>query len=136
YTQGYNFKLNATGGIFENSDIVFDEQTLILPTPIKKGYNFLGYSNNLNGDINYSANIDDINLINNKSIYAKWGIENYSISYNLNGGTLNNPKTNYNVEESFVLPIPTRTGYDFVGWTSSEIDEPVYYLTISNEIGN
>lgn len=136
YTQGYNFKLNATGGIFENTDVVFNKQTLILPVPIKVGYNFLGYSNSLNGDVNYSNNIDNINLINDKSIYAKWGTEIYSISYNLNGGTLNNPKTSYNVEENFTLPIPTKTGYDFVGWTGSGIDSPVYNLVIKNETGN
>ena len=136
YTQKYNFNLSATGGTFENSDIVFNEQTLILPTPTRDGYNFLGYSNSLNGNVDYSNNITDINLINNKSIYAKWDTESYTISYNLNGGSINNPKTSYNVEESFVLPIPTRTGYEFVGWTGAGIEEPVYYLTISNETGN
>lgn len=136
YTQKYNFNLSATGGTFENSDIVFNEQSLILPIPIRDGYNFLGYSNSSNGNVDYSNTINNINLINNKSIYAKWNIKSYTISYDLNGGTLSNPKTSYNIEDSFVLPIPTRTGYDFVGWTSSEIDEPVYYLTISNETGD
>lgn len=136
YTQGYNFKLDATGGTFESSDIIFNGQSLLLPAPKKMGYNFLGYSNSLNGNVDYSTNIEDINLLNDKSIYAKWGAESYSISYDLNGGSLTNPKTSYNVEESFVLSIPTRTGHDFVGWTGTGIDKPVYYLTITNETGN
>ena len=64
-----------------------------------------------------------------KEIFVKY--KNYESSIN---PTL--IETSYNIEDSFVLPIPTRTGYDFVGWTSSEIDEPVYYLTISNETGD
>ena len=43
----------------------------------------------------------------------------YSISYNLNGGSLNGQKTSYTVADSFTLPTPTKTGYTFTGWTGS-----------------
>lgn len=43
----------------------------------------------------------------------------YSISYNLNGGSLNGQRTSYTVADSFTLPIPTKTGYMFTGWTGS-----------------
>lgn len=45
----------------------------------------------------------------------------YSISYNLNGGTVSgtNP-TSYNVTTpTFALINPTKTGYDFTGWTGT-----------------
>lgn len=136
YTKKYSFNLNATGGAFENTDININDKNVILPIPIKNGYNFLGYSDSLNGNVIYSNNINDIDLINNTSIYAKWDTKTYTITYDLNGGTLNNPKTNYNVEERFTLPIPTKTGYDFVGWTGTGISSPVYNLTINNSTGN
>ena len=136
YTKKYSFNLNATGGIFDNTDININDENVILPIPIKNGYNFLGYSDSLNGNVIYSNNINDIDLINNTSIYAKWNTKTYTITYDLNGGTLNNPKTNYNIEERFTLPIPTKTGYDFVGWTGTGINSPVYNLTINNSTGN
>ena len=56
----------------------------------------------------------------NQAINAGWYPINYTITYNLNGGT--NPsdaKTKYNVEtENYTLPTPTRTGYEFEGWYS------------------
>lgn len=54
----------------------------------------------------------------------------YSISYNLNGGTMNGQKTNYTVADSFTLPTPTRTGYTFTGWTGSNSTTPQKTITI------
>lgn len=42
--------------------------------------------------------------------------ETYDITYVLNGGTLEEPVTEYNSADSFKLPIPTREGYTFEGW--------------------
>lgn len=119
-TQGYSFKLNASGGTFSPSNRVINVNSeLTLPTPNKTGYSFSGYSTSQNGSVNYSINIDNFNLLNNKEIYAVWTTNTYSISYNLNGGTISNQKTNYNVEETFTLPTPSKTGYSFGGWTGS-----------------
>ena len=100
-TKKYTFILNASGGIYESSNVSIVDGKTTLPTPTKKGYNFLGYSNSLNGNIDYSINIDNVLDINNKEIYANWGIVNYSITYNLNGGSISNHKTNYTVEDTF-----------------------------------
>ena len=54
----------------------------------------------------------------------------YKITYNLNGGTANNP-THYNEEtETFTLERPTREGYRFDGWTGSNGDIPQKDVTI------
>ena len=53
-----------------------------------------------------------------KTWYAVWTPTKYTITYNLNNGVQDSEAiTNYTVETStFNLPIPTRTGYAFVGW--------------------
>lgn len=118
-TKSYSFTLNGTGGRFNEDQVKIVRGQTTLPTPIKSGYTFLGYSNSVSGNTNYPVNINDVNQINNKEIYAKWGINTYSISYNLNGGTISGNKTSYNVEESFTLPTPSKNGYSFAGWTGS-----------------
>lgn len=56
------------------------------------------------------------------SLYAKWTPIVYTISYNLNGGTLarSNPAT-YTVEtDTITLREPAKTGYTFDGWFNGE----------------
>jgi uncharacterized repeat protein (TIGR02543 family) len=60
-----------------------------------------------------------------KTIYAKWIVENYTITYTLGDLSVTNAAgnpTGYTVEDA-ALPItiedPARTGYDFVGWTAT-----------------
>ncbi len=121
-TNGYTFKLNGGGGTFDStSNVVVLNDKTTLPTPKRNGYTFQGYSKTSNGNVDYSININDVNLIDDKEIYAKWQVNTYSISYNLNGGSISGNKTSYNVEESFNLPTPTKTGSTFSGWTGSNI---------------
>lgn len=56
-------------------------------------------------------------------IYAELSkLITYDISYNLYGGTATNPAT-YNAEtETFTLENPTKTGYDFAGWSETNLD--------------
>ncbi|MDR1412828.1 MAG: InlB B-repeat-containing protein, partial [Actinomycetes bacterium] len=53
------------------------------------------------------------------TLYGKWSADIYSVSYNLDGGATSNPTT-YTTD---ILPItltnPTRSGYDFTGWSNA-----------------
>jgi len=129
-TKDYYFKLNGSGGTFNKESITISNGKTTLPTPTKSGYTFLGYSNSSNGNTDYSINISNINQINDKEIYAKWQINTYSISYNLNGGIISGQKTSYNVEESFTIPNPSKTGHSFSGWTGSNGTTKQTSLTI------
>ena len=55
----------------------------------------------------------------------------YSISYNLDGGALDNPRNEYMPTYSnYTLPIPTKYGYTFLGWTGSNGETPQTTVTI------
>ena len=57
----------------------------------------------------------------------------YSITYNLDGGKLPAGKTNpttYTKSSSFTLVNPTRTGYDFAGWTGTGLDKAAMTVTV------
>ena len=64
-------------------------------------------------------------------------IQNYTITYNLNGGALVAGKTNptsYNVEsQNITLNNPQKTGYTFTGWTGSNGTTPSTTVTIAKE---
>ena len=133
YTKKYNLNINGNGGVFNNGSIVVKSNKVTLPTPTKYGYTFLGYKDINN--ISYSTSITDVNEINNKSLSASWDAITYSINYNLDGGTANTV-SNYTVENNFTLPMPTKTGYTFLGWSGTGLNSITKNVTISNNIGN
>lgn len=135
-TKDYAIDLNSQGGTFNNPNIIVDNNTTTLPQPTKIGYEFQGFSISENGDINYSTYVNDVGVINNKTLYAKWQLLTYNITYNLNGGNVSSAPSNYNVEQSFTLPVPTKIGYTFSGWTGTGLSSPTKNVIISNETGD
>ena len=91
---------------------------LTLPTPTKEGYEFLGWTLSSSSS-SYITKISktqkgDVNL------YAKWKkLPVYSeITYDLDGGkNPNNTPASYEEGVGLTLPIPTKEGYEFLGWS-------------------
>lgn len=88
------------------------------------GYKFNGWYTAQNGG---GDKIEQINsmLLKDYILYADWSVITYTITYNLNGGTVSgiNP-IEYTIEtETFTLKNPTKTDFDFIGWMGSGIAE-------------
>ena len=112
----YTITYELDGGHLENPIYIYtvNDLPLILPIPIKTGYRFVGwYTDNA-----YAYKIEKIDTIGNVVVYAKWEkLPEYTITYELNGGTLENLKVKFTEDElPITLPIPTRNGYIFEGW--------------------
>lgn len=123
----YKIDLDSNGGICADTriEIEYDSQ-LVLPTPTKNGYTFMGwYNNDTKIESGNWTGLSDLNL------KAKWEIKNYKISYLLNGGinNVNNPDTFTFDTETIKLLEPTKTGYDFIGW-SIDSDSPQKEIVI------
>ena len=60
-------------------------------------------------------------------------IKNYSITYDLAGGSVatDNPTTYNYKTDAFTLTNPTREGYEFAGWTGTELDAASTSVTIA-----
>lgn len=108
--------------------------------PIKNGYSFLGYYTEKDG-LGEQYYQDDgsplyqiCNFTSTLDLYADYDLVNYSITYNLNGGTISTSedlKTTYNIEtETFTLPQPTKEGEKFIGWTSDVQSTPTLEMKI------
>ena len=105
--------------------------------PERTGYTFGGYYSESNGQGTKYYNSDmssntNYNIDNHTTLYAYWITSSYTISYNLNGGSVatDNP-TSYTVESSNITLInPEKAGYTFTGWTGSNGETPELSVTI------
>ena len=105
--------------------------------PTRTGYIFIGW---IGQDIIWP--LDIINVTNNSfstagipenlRYTAEWATQIYSITYNLNNGTVSSPNpTSYEVTTpTFVLNNPTRDGYTFAGWIETVSIIPSTSVTI------
>jgi len=109
----YNITYLMQGGTNNPANpATFTVETLPISfaTPTKAGYEFWFW---------FPAGVPAGTAMDWGTIAFWKGATNYSITYNLNGGTNNpaNPST-YNVESSTInLANPTRAGYNFAGWS-------------------
>ncbi len=90
------------------------ETSVVLNTPVKNGYQFEGWYL----DAGYQNKIAEIKkgTRGNLTLYAKWSIVDYSITYQLKGGTNGSNPVSYDVTEEVSFKNPTRKGYTFAGW--------------------
>ncbi|MDR0832161.1 MAG: InlB B-repeat-containing protein [Bacillales bacterium] len=111
------FVLNGGSGVSDSTYII-ESETITLPTPIRTGYDFLGWYESSDFDGSIIIEIPK-GSVGDKTYYAKWNIVTYIITYHLNGGTGVSDRT-YTIEtNTFTLPTPTKTGYAFMGWYES-----------------
>ena len=59
----------------------------------------------------------------NKEYWAKWEINQYTIIYDLAGGTVEGNPDTYTIKAgAFTLKNPTKSGYTFTGWSGTVLD--------------
>lgn len=112
----YAITLDTSGGnALDNIRYTVKSDPIILPTPTRVGYNFVGWT----GEGITTPQTEVIILTGstgNKAYTANWKAIEYTITLDTNGGPAVSP-IKYTVEDSFTLPYPLRTGYEFAGWT-------------------
>ena len=121
----YAVTLNTNGGTINNGNVT--EYTYgvgaTLPTDVTRtGYTFKGwyYNENLTGSP--VTAIGDTET-GNKEYWAKWEINQYTIIYDLAGGTVEGNPDTYTIKTgAFTLRNPTKSGYTFTGWSGTGLD--------------
>ena len=56
----------------------------------------------------------------NITLTAQWTVNTYTITFELNGGVLNNAPTEYDADTKVTLPTPSKEGETFAGWYDNE----------------
>lgn len=135
-TNIYQISYNLNGGNLEGTNpntytVESDDITLLNPT--RSGYIFKGWSGTDIDSITENVTISK-GSTGDRAYIANWEAEEYTIAYELNGGSLEtgveNP-TSYTVETpTFTLYNPSKTGYEFLGWKGTGIDGTTAEVTV------
>lgn len=114
------FDTNGGSGV-ENITVKYNDKYSLLPTSIKEGYDLVWcLDKNLNNPVN---NESVVTTADNHTLYAKWTKSEYQLSYEPNGGTLEESGKTITYDEPFgELPAPRRDGYRFIGWFTNLTD--------------
>lgn len=108
---GANSSQNPTSYTVETAAIT-------LRDPGRSGYTFAGWYN----DAAFTGSVVltiPTGSTGNRTLYARWTVITYTITYILDGGTNNaaNPATYTVATPTIVLQNPTRSGYSFLYWS-------------------
>ena len=136
----YTVKFDPNNGVgaMENQSHTYGQTySLTSNTFTREGYSFNGWNTKADGSgTNYSDGHKVSNLAATDeaqiTLYAQWKVDNYTINYDLDGGSLssNNP-TSYNITSTTItLNAPVRAGYAFTGWTGSNGTTPQKNVSI------
>ena len=113
----YRVTLNVNDGtIGENVTDYTYGTAVTLPVPTKNGYKFEGWYDNAEFT---GVTVTEISAAatGDKTYYAKWVAEQYTITFNTGGGAfVETPISSYIYGTTATLPVPTKNGYKFEGW--------------------
>ena len=105
-----------------------------IPTPTRTGYTFAGWYDGDNGTGNEIINTIVMLTASNHILYAKWTINQYTVTFDSEGGSIVAAVTqDYNTQVTEPAA-PTKKGYTYSGWydgdngTGNEVTFP-YTLT-------
>ena len=117
-TYSANGGLNAPDSQGKTHDVTL---TLSSDIPTRSGYTFLGWSTSSTATSATYQPGGSFTINDHTVLYAVWKANTYTVSYNANGGSeapSSQTKT-HDVTLTLSSAVPTRSGYAFLGWSTS-----------------
>ena len=129
--QLYTVTMDTAGGDpIRPIQYTVESEAFQLPTPIRTGYIFLGWTGEGITEPQKTMEIPQ-GSTGDRTYTANWQVIEYTIITLLEGGNAGSSEVYfYTVEQTVTLPTPTRTGYTFLGWTGEGITTPQPNVTI------
>ncbi len=117
-TKSYDLEYNLNGGAIslENVDsytMLTKDITLVNPT--REGYTFIGWTGTGLDTPTMSVTIKKGSM-GNRSYSANWKANEYTITFDTEGGDVDSESATVSFGSNVSLPTPTRPGYTFEGW--------------------
>ena len=126
----YTVVFDPTGGDVSptSKNVTYDSIYKSLPEPTKTGYRFDGW---FTEDGNEVINETEVNIIDTQKLYAKWAINNYTLTFDFDNGEENNEST-LDFNEDIDYPDNfSKTGYTFDKWDKEPKTMPANDTTIT-----
>jgi uncharacterized repeat protein (TIGR02543 family) len=125
---GYKVTFDSQGGSAVKDGMAYENAVAEPKAPSRDGYIFAGWFKEASCANAWNFSSDIVN--GDVTLYAKWTLSNYTISYDLDQGSASNPG-GYTVESAaFTLVNPTRYGYDFTGWSGTGLSGTSVSVTV------
>ena len=112
---------DANGGSITPSSITVTSGSPYgeLPIPTRDGYTFNGWYTELSGGNKIEA-ATFVSTAGDHTLYANWTAKTYTLNFNPSGGSVTPSSKTVTYGSPYgELPIPTRDGYTFNGWTQN-----------------
>ena len=114
----YIVTFNATGGSVNPTTKEVTQYSTYgeLPTPTRSGYTFNGWFTATTGGTKITSTTE-VTITANQTLYAQWTINQYTLTYNANRGSVSPTSKKVTVGATYgTLPTPTRSNHRFLGW--------------------
>lgn len=115
---------NSNGGSEVTEQTVsYGDKVIVPAVPTKAGYTFAGWYTD--SGLSQAFDFDNTTVTTDITLYAKWTVNAYTITFEPNGGTaVADHSVNYGKKLSAPAS-PSRSGYTFAGWyADSELKAP------------
>jgi uncharacterized repeat protein (TIGR02543 family) len=114
--KSYTVSFNGNGGSSVSAKTVYYDGTYgSLTNSSRTGYTFAGWFTAASGGTQVTSSTK-VTITANQTLYAHWTPNNYTVSFNSQGGSSVSSKTVTFNSTYGTLSNPTKTGYTFAGW--------------------
>ncbi|MGC2175513.1 MAG: InlB B-repeat-containing protein, partial [Acidimicrobiales bacterium] len=118
----YTVTFNANGGSGTMANETEDTATDLTTNAFTyTGHTFTGWNTAANGSGTAYANDASYPFTASATLYAQWSVNNYTVTFNANGGTgtMANETEPYNTATDLTANAFTYTGHTFTGWNTA-----------------
>jgi len=130
----YNITYDLDGGSVATENptkYTIESDAITLNNPTREGYTFAGWTGTDLDAASTSVTIAK-GSTGNREYTATWTPIEYTITYDLDGGTVATPNPiSYTIEDAVTLNNPTKDGYTFAGWTGTDLADATNAVTIA-----
>lgn len=128
----YTVSFDLDGGYlsYKPSGYRYESEDITIGPPIKTGYTFLGWSGTEIDELTTDLVIKQ-GSEGDRHYVAHWQANTYTVTFNLNGGTMDATQLQVTYDAYVSLPTPKKSGSTFSGWycEGKKIDSGEWNLT-------
>ena len=132
-TYTITFDLDGGAGTPTTQTVTYGQVYGTLLTPTKTGYTFDGWFTEIDGGGTQITSTTIVNITAAQTLYAKWTAKTYTVTFDPDGGAVSPTSATVTYDSTYgELPIPTKTGYNFLGWFTAINGGGTQVLEITN----